>query len=154
MLLAAAVAILTGVVAVAMGWGGEMVTYSRDRPAVPLRARTASEVAVLRLPASLFGYQREATDAALHEISRLVADRDAEIADLRAELWRLRESQQAREALGDAPVTAGAESPAAAVRAPSTADDGERPAVEPASVVTGDLMSSRGSASGQPSPPS
>ncbi len=89
-LLAAAVAILAGVVAVAMGWGGEMVGSRRDLPAVWPRARTASDVAMLRLPFGLFGYRQEATDVALHAIAGLVAERDAEIAGLRDELWRLR----------------------------------------------------------------
>jgi hypothetical protein len=88
-LLAAAIAILAGVVAVAMGWGGEMAASSRDLPQFPLWASTASDVAMMRLPAGLLGYQREATDQALYAISLLVADRDAEIARLRDELWRL-----------------------------------------------------------------
>jgi hypothetical protein len=85
-LLAAAAAILTGVVAVAMGWGGELAGWSRDLPAFPLRPSTASDIATLRLPANLFGYQVKATDEVLNAISLLVAGRDAEIARLRDEL--------------------------------------------------------------------
>ena len=85
-LLAAAAAILTGVVAVAMGWGGELAAWNRDLPAFPLLPRTAYDIATLRLPENLFGYQVEATDQVLAAISGLVADRDAEIARLRDEL--------------------------------------------------------------------
>jgi len=85
-LLAGAAAILTGVVAVAMGWGGELAAWSRDLPAFPLLPSTAYDIATLRLPENLFGYQVEATDQVLAAISGLVADRDAEIARLRGEL--------------------------------------------------------------------
>ena len=85
-LLAAAAAILTGVVAVAMGWGGELAAWNRDLPAFPLLPSTAYDIATLRLPENLFGYQVEATDQVLAAISGLVADRDAEIARLRDEL--------------------------------------------------------------------
>jgi hypothetical protein len=85
-LLAAAAAILTGVVAVAMGWGGEMAAWSRDLPPFPLRVSTPYDIATFRLPASLFGYQPEATDQLLTAISMMVADRDAQIVRLREEL--------------------------------------------------------------------
>jgi len=147
MLLAAAVAILTGVVAVAMGWGGEMVAARRDLPATPLRATTASDVAMLRLPAGLFGYQREATDSALEEISCLVASLDGEIARLREEVWRLAEADRGgqltasdpRAALtaaaelaaltagAEPPTTAGAEPPTTAGAEPPTAAGAEPP---------------------------
>jgi hypothetical protein len=89
-LLAAAAAILTGVVAVAMGWGGQQAVWSRDLPAFPLLPSTAYEIAALRLPENLFGYQVEATDEVLAAIAGLVADRDAEIARLRDELHAAR----------------------------------------------------------------
>src|ERR1022692_2549190 len=85
-LIIAAAAILGGVVAVAMGWGGEISLFARDIPEVSLRPRTPYDVAMLRLPAGLLGYQRQATDDALHEVAGLLADRDAEIARLADEL--------------------------------------------------------------------
>jgi hypothetical protein len=87
-LLIAAAAILGGVVAVAMGWGGEITLFARDIPEVSLRPRTPYDVAMLRLPAGLLGYQRQATDDALNEAAGLLAERDAEIARLWAELER------------------------------------------------------------------
>jgi hypothetical protein len=88
-LLAAALAILAGVVVVAMGRGGELVAFDRDLPLVPPPIRTAADVAMLRLPIGLFGYRQHSADAALDAAARLVAERDAEVEALRAELWRL-----------------------------------------------------------------
>jgi len=139
MLLAAAVAILTGVVAVAMGWGGEMVAARRDLPATPLSATTASDVAMLRLPAGLFGYQREATDSALEEISCLVASLDGEIARLREEVWRLTEADRGGQLTASDPraaltaaaelaaLTAGAGPPTTAGAGPPTTAGAEPP---------------------------
>lgn len=91
-LLAAAIAILVGVVVVAMGRGGEIVRFHRDLPLVPLvppRTSTAAHIGTLQLPLGLFGYQPEAADAAFAAAARLLAEQDAEITRLRAELWRL-----------------------------------------------------------------
>jgi hypothetical protein len=89
-LFAAAIAILVGVVVVAMGRGGEIVRFHRDVPLVPPRIRTAADIAMLRLPLGLFGYHERAADAALDAAARLLAEQEAEIGRLRAELWRLR----------------------------------------------------------------
>ncbi len=89
-LLAAAVAILVGVVVVAMGRGGEMAQARRDVPVLPPRIRTAADLATLRLPLGLLGYQEQATGEALDAAVRLIAEQEAEIARLREEVWRLR----------------------------------------------------------------
>lgn len=88
-LLVVAFLILAGVVAVAMGRGGELTLFQRDLPAQRFRLRSADDVAMLRLPTGLFGYQEQATSDALHAIADLLAKRDAEIAGLREEVWRL-----------------------------------------------------------------
>ena len=85
-LLAAALAILAGVIAVAMGRGGEMAEFPSDRPAMLIRFASAADVAELRLPLRLFGYQLQATDEALHAAALALAEREAEIASLRADL--------------------------------------------------------------------
>lgn len=85
-LLAAALAIMAGVVAVAMGRGGEMTEFAPDRPATPVRLRRAADVAALRLPVRLLGYQKQATDETLRVFAIVLARREAEIARLRAEL--------------------------------------------------------------------
>ena len=85
-LLAAAVAILAGVVAVAMGGGGELAISRRDLPVIPPRIRTASDLARLRLPLGLFGYQTDSADEVLQVLASHLAERDAEIARLRQEV--------------------------------------------------------------------
>jgi hypothetical protein len=89
-LLAAAIAILVGVVVVAMGRGGEIARSQRDVPVRPPRIRSAADVARLRLPIGLLGYQEHATDEAFDAAARLIADQEDEIARLRDEVWRLR----------------------------------------------------------------
>ena len=157
-LLAAAIAILACVVAVAMGWGGEMSESRRDLPPLRLRARTAAEVARLRLPGSAFGYQREATDQALYAIAWLVAERDAKIADLRQELWRLR-GQRAGGGPAELPAAGPAGLPAAgpaelpgAELEPCEAEP-EPPASESAGLAVGEVLSGHGKAAA-PRPPS
>lgn len=86
LLLAAALAILAGVIAVAMGRGGEMAEFPSDRLATPIRVAGPADVADLRLPLRLFGYQLQATDEALQAAAIALAERDAEIARLRADL--------------------------------------------------------------------
>jgi hypothetical protein len=88
-LLSVAIAILVGVVVVAMGRGGEIARFHRDLPLVASRIRTATDIATLRLPLGLLGYQEQAADAALDAAARLLAEQEAEITRLRAELWRL-----------------------------------------------------------------
>jgi hypothetical protein len=85
-LLAAALAILGGVLAVAMGRGGEMAEFSPDRPATVIRVTSAADVVRLRLPLALLGYQQQAADEALHAAAVALAEREAEIARLRAAL--------------------------------------------------------------------
>jgi hypothetical protein len=80
----AAIVILAGVVVVAMGRGGEL---ARDRPAEPATGfRTWYDVAAYRPPGALLGYDPAATQHALREIARAIADRDAEIDQLRRKL--------------------------------------------------------------------
>jgi hypothetical protein len=81
----AAVVILGGVVVVAMGGGGEL---ARDRPAEPAATnfRTWSDVASYRPPAALLGYHAGATEYALAQVARVIAERDAEIDLLRRRL--------------------------------------------------------------------
>lgn len=88
-LLTAAIAILAGVVVVAMGRGGEIARFDRDLPMTPPRVRDASDLALLQLPVGLFGYQEQATHEALDAAGRLLAEQDAEIGRLREEVARL-----------------------------------------------------------------
>jgi len=126
-LLAAAIAILGGVVVVAMGRGGEMAPSHRDAPIRPPRIRTAGDLAMLRLPVGLFGYQEEATDAALDAATRLIAEQQAEIARLRADAWRPRPQ---RDADTEQRAASGAQLDASEPGVPESPSDAVPPAAE------------------------
>jgi hypothetical protein len=85
-LLLAAVAILGCVVLAALGMAGEMAAFPSDSAPLRLEAVTAADVALLRPPQALWGYNVPATEEALGVIARAVAARDTEIATLRQEL--------------------------------------------------------------------
>jgi hypothetical protein len=84
-----AVAIVGGIVVVAMGRGGELARDSGDEPEIT-SFESWADVASYRPPAALLGYHARTTEHALQLIGRAIADRDAEIAWLRS---RLRELQ-------------------------------------------------------------
>jgi hypothetical protein len=91
LLLLAGVVILAGVVAVAMGRGGEMTEFATDSvPPTLDGVVTAADVAMLRPPSSLWGYNVPATDEALNRIAQALTERDVEIAVLRQQLAELR----------------------------------------------------------------
>lgn len=93
----AAIALLGGTVAVAMGRGGELARETPDEP-VAADFESWADVAHYRPPAALLGYHAGATDRALQLISRLVAERDAEVAWLRDRLRELQpEGERERE---------------------------------------------------------
>jgi hypothetical protein len=86
----AAVAILGGVMLAALGRGGEMTAFPGDYAPLDLDEVSAADVALLRPPMSLWGYNAQATEEALQVIARSVTERDVEIATLRRELAELR----------------------------------------------------------------
>ena len=91
LLLLAGVVILVGVVSVAMGRGGEMAEFATD--SLPPRldeVMNAADVATLRPPSALWGYNVQATDEALSRIAQVITERDVEIAVLRQQLAELR----------------------------------------------------------------
>ena len=85
-LLIVAVAILCGVVVVAMGRGGELARPTADVRPLDGEIMTAADVALLRPPAALWGYDMRSTDEALNMVARTVTDRDVEIAILRRQI--------------------------------------------------------------------
>jgi hypothetical protein len=118
-LLVAAAAILGGVVVAALGRAGEMATFAGDTAPIELDEVSATDVALLRPPMSLWGYNAQATEDALRVIARSVTARDVEIATLRQELADLQGRQHGVRATGtgDRPtVPAGPASPAGSLR--------------------------------------
>jgi hypothetical protein len=113
-LLLAAAAILGGVIAVAMGRGGELAFSLADSAAYGRELTSASDLAAFRPPPAFLGYSAQATDEALRQVTRAMAERDAELALLRREVALLRERQDiAAAADRPGPETAGGASPGA-----------------------------------------
>ena len=103
LLLLAGAVILAGVVAVAMGHGGEMAEFPSDYvPPTLGDLLTATDVAMLRPPAALWGYNTQVTDEALSRIAQIVTERDVEIAVLRQQLADLRSGTRAAPPAGSA----------------------------------------------------
>ena len=96
-LLIAAVAILAGVVVVAVGRGGELAMARSDIPPVRFALFTPGDVAAFRPRLAFFGYSARATDDALLQIARAVAERDAELSRLRVQLTALRDELDDRD---------------------------------------------------------
>jgi hypothetical protein len=90
LLLIVAVAIVIGVSVVAIGRGGEMAEFPADSRPLDADISTAADVALLRPPPALWGYDKRATDAALNAVAQTVTERDVEIATLRQQLDDLR----------------------------------------------------------------
>ncbi len=156
-LLVAAAAILGGVVVAALGRAGEMATFAGDTAPIELDEVSATDVALLRPPMSLWGYNAQATEDALRVIARSVTARDVEIATLRRELADLQSRQDGVRTTGrgDRPVTAAgpasAAGPATAASPASTA----RPATttSPAGTASAAGPAGAASAAGPTGPP-
>lgn len=90
----AGVAILGAVVVVAMGRGGELSQTHPDVPPLSLpedRPVAGTDVAQLRLPRGIWGYQVEPTDEALRRLAHALTERDARVAALEQQLAELRQ---------------------------------------------------------------
>ena len=85
-LLFAVAAIIVGVVLAALGHAGEMAPAPADVAPTDVGTVSAADIAMLRPPMALWGYNMQATDDALQVIARSVTDRDVEIASLRSQL--------------------------------------------------------------------
>jgi hypothetical protein len=94
-LLVAAVAIGVGIILVAVGRGGEIAEFSPDVRPLDTDMATAADVALLRLPLAMWGYDRRSTDEALNLVALTVTERDVEIATLRRQIAHLQWEQDA-----------------------------------------------------------
>jgi hypothetical protein len=81
-----AVAILVGVFMVATGRGGELAYEHADHAPLDLGPVSATDVALLRPPTALWGYNMQVTDEALEKIAQSIRDRDVTIAFLQQRL--------------------------------------------------------------------
>ncbi len=88
-MLVAAAAVLAGVIAVALGRGGELALFQADYAPVKLGEVSATDVVLFRPPLALWGYSVQATDEALNRIAEALTERDIEIAALRQKVANL-----------------------------------------------------------------
>ncbi|MFB4310552.1 hypothetical protein [Actinomadura sp. GTD37] len=93
-LVLAGVAVLGAVVVLAMGRGGELTEAHPDYPPLqvdaegrPILARDGSRI---RFPTTIWGYQMQVTDEAVHRLTTALHERDARVADLERQLRDLR----------------------------------------------------------------
>jgi hypothetical protein len=81
-----AILILVGVFFAATGRGGELAHEQADHAPLDLGPVSATDVALLRPPTALWGYNMQVTDEALERIAQAVRDRDVMIAFLQQRL--------------------------------------------------------------------
>ncbi|MFF5206810.1 hypothetical protein [Streptosporangium sp. NPDC000396] len=105
----AAVAILAGVVVVAMGRGGEMSEFAPDVPPLDLPDAgrlSAVDFMTLQLPVSLVGYHTQSVDETLSRVANALSERDTRIAVLEQRVSELLASRlQARQEVHAAPLS-------------------------------------------------
>ena len=160
LLLLAAAVILAGVVSVAMGHGGEMAEFATDH--LPPDLATAADVALLRPPSSIWGYNVQITDEALNQIAQVITERDVEIAVLRQQLAELRSATGSHPAIAATLLARSnaARDRGASTREPSTREPSTREAslteASPKETSTGgaDAPETQILAAGPPDPPS
>ena len=90
-MLVAAAAVLIGVIAVALGRGGELTYFPADYAPIRLDKVSATDVVLFRPPLALWGYNAQATDEALNRIADALTERDIEIGVLRQQVESLRD---------------------------------------------------------------
>ena len=85
MLIAIAV-VLVGIFFVATGRGGELAYEQADHAPLDLGPVSAADIALLRPPSAMWGYNVQVTDEALDQIARAMRERDVTIAYLQDQL--------------------------------------------------------------------
>jgi hypothetical protein len=85
-MLLAAIAVLVAIFFAATGRGGELSREHVDYAPLELGAVSPADVALMRPPSALWGYNVEVTDEALDRIARAIRDRDLTIAYLQQQL--------------------------------------------------------------------
>jgi hypothetical protein len=144
LLVAAAAVILGGMIAVALGRGGEMTEFSADVRPIDADIATAADVALLRPPVALWGYDKRSTDEALNLVARTVTERDVEITRLRRQVADLQWAGQNRPEAQQEVLLAPEAGPT---------DGGETGGTQPGQAAPGSLTSSFVRREGSPSPP-
>jgi hypothetical protein len=84
--LIAIVVVLVAIFLAATGRGGEMAYEHADHAPLDLGPVSSADVALLRPPTALWGYNMQVTDAALDQIAQAMRDRDVTISYLQEQL--------------------------------------------------------------------
>ena len=78
--------VLVGIFFAATGRGGELAYEQADHAPLDLGPVSAADIALLRPPTAMWGYNMQVTDAALDQIARAMRERDVTIAYLQDQL--------------------------------------------------------------------
>src|SRR5690348_17805778 len=84
--LIAIVVVLVGIFFAATGRGGELAYEQADHAPLDLGPVSAADIALLRPPTAMWGYNMQVTDEALDQIARAMRERDVTIAYLQDQL--------------------------------------------------------------------
>ena len=87
--LIAIVVVLVGIFFAATGRGGQLAYEPADHAPLDLGPVSAADIALLRPPTAMWGYNMQVTDAALDQISRAMRERDVTIAYLQEQITSL-----------------------------------------------------------------
>ena len=79
-------AVLVGIFFAATGRGGELAYEQADHAPLDLGPVSAADIALLRPPTAMWGYNMQVTDEALDHIARAMRERDVTIAYLQEQL--------------------------------------------------------------------
>jgi hypothetical protein len=82
-------AVLVGIYFAATGRGGELAYEHADHAPLDLGPVSAADIALLRPPTAMWGYNMQVTDEALERIARAMRERDVTIAYLQEQLATL-----------------------------------------------------------------
>jgi hypothetical protein len=113
-----AVAVLVGVFLAATGRGGEMSYEPADHTPLDLGPVSPADIALLRPPTALWGYNVQVTNEALEVMARAMRERDITIAYLQQQVADLAPPPALASPSAVAPQSAGAPQSAAASEAP------------------------------------
>ncbi len=105
--------IVLAAIAVGLGRGGEMAHFAAAATSFDPDVGTAADVALLRPPIALLGYDVQATSNALGKIAHTMSERDVEIEELRGRIAELQDqvAELAAEQARAAPRPAGFAAP-------------------------------------------
>ncbi len=92
--------VLAGIVLAATGRGGELAYEHADHAPLDLGPISAADIALLRPPTAMWGYNMQVTDEALEQIARAMRERDITIAYLQEQLASLERNDSHAEPRG------------------------------------------------------